>query len=122
MASLRCAPKKYEMNPVLLAIVALLVIMAVSIAMAILFPYQDLNAQGSLRGAGKTEGVQVGIISEGIGGSGDIHSAVVQSDGDEKEVSGIFLLQYVCSHDHEEFSLYFSASQSVLSLLLIIGK
>jgi len=74
------------MNPVLLAIVALLVIMAVSIAMAILFPYQDLNAQGSLRGAGKTEGVQVGIISEGIGGSGDIHSAVVQSDGDEKEI------------------------------------
>jgi len=86
MASLRCAPKKYEMNPVLLAIVALLVIMAVSIAMAILFPYQDLNAQSSLRGPGKAEGVQVGIIFEGIGGSGDIHSAVVQSDGDEKEI------------------------------------
>lgn len=86
MSSRRCAPKKYETNPVHLAIAALLVIMAVSIAMAILFPYQDLNAQSSLRVADEAEGVQVGIILEGIGGGGDIHSAVVQSDVDEEEI------------------------------------
>jgi len=65
-SSLRLRLQVYAPNRYLLAISALLIVMAVSVAMAVIYPYQDLNAQNIAAAAA----VVVDSSSSSVGGVG----------------------------------------------------
>lgn len=72
MASLKnCAPNRY-----LIAISGLLLIMAISITMAVMFPYVDVNAQHDVEGASDHGNIR-GNYVDGIGAVSNIGGVVV---------------------------------------------